>query len=148
MIDAVCIELISVSEIKVEEKGKSAAILNPERVEYSRVKVDGCVETDGPRADWVIERCNAAVIIELKGRNVEHAADQIYATAIKWRDQEGRCQRIAGLIVGRQTPGASTAMQVKKKKFSQRFGGPLHVVGRNSSYVLEHVLSFKGPFKS
>lgn len=147
MIDVACVEVVRVSEIKVDEKGKSATILNPEREPHNKVKVDGCVITDGPRADWVIEREDAAVIVELKGRNVEHGADQVFGTATQWKEVERRCQRIAGLIVGRQTPGASTAMQVKKKRFAARFKGPLHVVSANSAYKLESILSFKGPFR-
>lgn len=88
------------------------------------------------------------VVVELKGRNVEHGADQVMATAHRWKVVEDRCDRIAGLIVGRQVPGATTAIQLKRERFAKRFGGPLHVVNRNCDYKLEHLLSFKGPFKS
>src|SRR5437868_6813688 len=129
MIDLQCIEETSVSKVTVAEKGKSATILNSQHQVFRRVRVDGCVVTDGSclAADWVIERDRLAVVIELKGRSVEHAAKQIAETSSLWRAEQ-RFDRICGLIVARQYPRASASIQLKQQQYARRFGGPLHVV--------------------
>jgi hypothetical protein len=147
VIEEHCITSTAVANIKVEENGRSAILMNPQGDQYLRIKVDGCVEMEGIRADWVIERGREAVVIELKGRGVEHGADQILATAQRWRN-EGRFDRIGGLIVARQYPRASASIQLRQQRFARGFAGPLHVVTRNASYRMEWLLSFKGPFRS
>lgn len=147
MIKPHCIETLNDSKIKVEQKGKSAIINNADRRDFNRIEVDGCCTLNEIQADYVIERQRDVVVIELKGRNVEHAADQVMSTARKWCRDEDRCDRIAGLIVGRQTPGASTAMQRKKKIFQKEYGGPLHVVKSDGLFDIDCLLSFKGPLR-
>lgn len=147
-IDERCIEHTTVSKIKVEDQGKSAVILNHARVAHLRIQVDGCIITDGRRADWVVERGADAVVIELKGRNVEHGADQAVATAEMWIDAEQRVSRICGLIVAAQYPKSASAIQLRQQKFARKFAGPLHVVNRNAEFCFEHLLSFRGPFRA
>lgn len=149
MIDQRCVEEVTHSRITLgPEKGRKAVVRNLDKTQHLRIQVDNCVTCAGPRADWVLERGRDVVIVELKGRNVEHGADQILATAEKWKNQEQRADAIAGLIVGRQVPAASTTVQIKKNQFAKRYGGPLHVVNANCEYELAHLLSFKGPFKA
>jgi hypothetical protein len=83
----------------------------------------------------------------LKGRSVEHGADQVLATAELWTSKEHRCDRICGLIVARQYPKAATAIQVRLDRFAKRYAGPLHVVTKNDEFHLENLLSFKGPYR-
>lgn len=147
MIEARCVTVTSVSNIKVEENGRSAVVRNPENLEFEVVEVDGCVETDGRRADWVIERDRASVVVELKGRGVEHGADQITATAHRWVTTEQRCDRIAGLIVARQYPKSSASIQRKQEHFAKTFQAPLHVVTKNTAYEFEFLFSFRGPHR-
>lgn len=135
------------SKIKVEENGKSAVVLNPRRLSYLRIQVDGCLAISGPRADWVIERSRAAVVIELKGRGIEHGAAQVMATASLWKS-DGRVDRVCGLIVGASPPRARTGIQVRQDAFTKKFRSPLHVVRQNTEYVWEHLFSFKGPLRS
>jgi hypothetical protein len=142
-----CATRIRHSKIKVEERGKSAVILNPNRRTFLRVQVDGCLPLIGPRADWVIERSRAAVVVELKGRGIEHGAAQIMATARLWKD-EGRVDRVCGLIVGASPPRARTSIQVRQDVFNKKFRSPLHVVRQNTEYVWDHLFSFKGPFRA
>jgi hypothetical protein len=148
MIDLQCIEETSVGKITVAEKGKSATILNSQHEVFRRIRVDGCVVTDGSRlaADWVVERDRSVVVIELKGRCVEHAAKQIAETSTQWHAEQ-RFDRICGLIVARQYPRASASIQLKQQQYARKFAGPLHVVTKNGEFELEALLSFKGPHR-
>jgi hypothetical protein len=76
-----CVEIVNDSKIKVAEKGKSVIFLNPQRVEFKRIKVDNCLVKTGSRADWIISKTGGvSVIVELKGRDVGHAIEQLFAT--------------------------------------------------------------------
>jgi hypothetical protein len=148
MISAECVTETSVSKITVCENRKSATINNHERVVHRRVQVDGCVINDRETlcADWVIERDALSVVIELKGRDVEHAAKQVIATSELWKS-ERRYEKICGLIVARQYPRSSSSIQLKQQQYSRRFSGPLHIVTGNYAFDIENLLSFRGPHR-
>ncbi|MGO9484192.1 MAG: hypothetical protein ACLPX9_06375 [Rhodomicrobium sp.] len=139
-----CQETVAHSRIKIEELGKKAIFINDERKEYVRTKVDGCVLVNTTAADWVLSKSNVGdVIVELKGADVAHAAEQVHATAHYWKDNSLCIGKLAGLIVCTQYPrGANTKIQKAQQAFSRKFKGPLHVFTGNREYLFESVLSF------
>jgi hypothetical protein len=143
----VCIETLSDSKIKVSENGRCAVILNHARENINRVKIDGCIECDGKRADWAIEKGHSSVIIELKGKNVEEAVEQIFSSAKLWANIEKRSQKVSGLIVCSQYPRTSSRIMIRQERFAKEFSSPLHIVTKNYEYEFENLLSFKGPHK-
>jgi hypothetical protein len=148
MINPNCIEEKLDSKIKCRDGNRYVIIKNDENDPFLKIRVDNCVVTDGARADWVVEKAQSALIIELKGRDVEHAATQIFETAALWKIQEKRCVKVAGLIIARQYPRASTSLQRKQDKFAKEFKGPLHVINHNAEVVFSRAMSFKNPLKA
>lgn len=144
-----CQEITYVSKVKVEETGRKAIFLNADGVAIVKTRVDGCVIINQLAADWVISQNSIGdIVVELKGKDVEHAAKQIHATADFWSQNGLRIGKIAALIVCKQYPKASTMIQRAQQAFAKRFGGPLHVVTKAYEFRMEHVLSFKGPHKT
>jgi hypothetical protein len=135
------------SRIKVQERGRSAVFLNLSRAIVLLTRIDGCVVKNQTAADWVVTwTASRELIVELKGRNVEHACDQIWHTAqLVHRNCPG--SKLAGLIVCSQFPRFNTAIQKAKTSFARQFSGPLHVVSRNCEYDVDHVFSFRGPHR-
>jgi len=147
MIDAACLEVLNVSNIKVEEKGRKAVFKNPERKDHSKIRMDGCVVKNSTSADFVVAKTGVGVIIvELKGAHIEHAADQCDATARHLKSLNYPAKPLAGLIVGTGYPKASASIQKKQDAFYKNHKGPLHVVTKNAEYVFERVLAADGPF--
>lgn len=146
MAKACCCETINHSNIKVEDSGGQAVFTNGERDSFTKIRVDGCEITEGPRADWALERGNDCLIIELKGRDVERAANQIIETAVHWRTLNPTVN-LAGLIVARQYPKATSTMQIKKQRFTRDFGGPLHVLTHSPTLKFDNVFRFSGILK-
>jgi hypothetical protein len=141
-----CSQSTTDSNVKVEELGRKAVFKNPGNVSHNKIRIDGCVIKNGERADFAVEKLQVGtILIEFKGKDIEHAADQIIRTAVHWRNALKRKEAIAGLIVGTQYPRASTSLQKKQADFAKRFKSPLHCVTRNCVYEFEKVLSFKGP---
>ena len=146
MMDARCVETTDVSEIKVEELGKKAIFLNKERLPHRRIKMDGCVKKNETAADFVVVKPDVGtVIIELKGKHVEHAAEQVNATARFLRGIDHQPAKLAGLIVASTYPKANGTVQKQQQKFYREFKGPLHVVTKNYQFDFEKILSAAGP---
>lgn len=139
-IDKNCVIKVKHKNIVVGEGQRSVCIVNDEEKTYNVIKVDGCVIRNETSADFAISRENRVLVVELKGKGVERAVDQVTATARLLQGEEDYCQ-ISGLIVSKSCPGVTSTLQVKKLKFNKAFG-PLHVVtGRRNLY-------FDGLFKN
>ncbi|MGO7156464.1 hypothetical protein [Rhizobium leguminosarum] len=146
MIDAKCLTLVNVPLIKVEERGRKAVFRNPGNVSHEKIQMDGCVVKNDTAADWVICKPDVGtIIVELKGKHVEHGADQIQATADHLKKIGYSTGKLAGLIVSTGYPKASTGIQKKAQSFSKKHRGPLHVVTKNSQFEFDRVLSAEGP---
>lgn len=141
-----CCEAIDHSKVKVSDGGNHAIFLNEGKEYFIRVRVDGCEITEGVRADWALIKDDKCILIELKGRDVEHASEQIFHTASYWKEHEPSV-KLAGLIVARQFPRASSMLQIKMQKFVKKFGGPLHVVNHCPNLKFESVFRFSGIMK-
>lgn len=113
-----CTQTVRDSKPKVEEYGRKAIFLNPERVPIKKVRVDGClISSDAPRADYIVSKPGFIdVIVELKGKDVPHARDQIVATLPVWRANPPFSPRVAGLIVCSRSPLSTSDLQNMKAK--------------------------------
>jgi len=141
-----CITPTTDSKIKVEESGRSAVFINNERKQFFKIRIDGCEVKTGIRADYVVRKNGVGqVIIELKGTDIAHAAQQIMSTAQYLISQKEEHKKTAGLIVCRQVPsGANTQLQKDKNACARKYNMPLHVVAKNEEYLFEKVLAYGG----
>jgi hypothetical protein len=142
-----CQAQTNVPKVSVREGQRRATFLNPKRQVFIVSRVDGCIVTEGLRADWAVSKKEVGdtIIIELKGRDVDHAVKQIHATASLWVRNKYGNGKLAGLVVARQYPRASTGVQKAQQAFARTFKGPLHVVTQNREFDFEKVLQFEGP---
>ena len=121
-----CIETIRDSKVRVADLGtaRSAILLNFERVQIRRIRMDGCLAPTGSvTADWIISKPQAAdVVVELKGKNVGHAVDQIEATLTFWstHDEHANGQVIGAWIVCSEYPRASTKVARYRERLRAR----------------------------
>jgi len=121
-----CIETIRDSKVRVTDAGtaKSAILLNPERIRVRRIRVDNCLAPErSAAADWVVSKPKVVdVIIELKGKNVDHAVDQIQSTLTFWSEhyehEDG--QVIGAWIVCSEYPRASTKVARYRERLRSR----------------------------
>ena len=146
-----CCEITSVSKIKVEEHGRKAIFSNDKGLRCRKIKVDGCVINDSKQksADWIVSRDDVGdIIVELKGKDVDHAVKQVIATAKYWKENGYQTGKMAALVVSSQFPKVTTAVRKAQQDFAKHFNGPLHVVTQNYAGCMKAVSSFKGPHTS
>jgi hypothetical protein len=81
MLDRNCTEVTKVTRVKVGEKGRHAVFLNPEKREYLKIRIDGCIIVNQTACDYLVARDDVVgVLIELKGTDLPRALKQIEET--------------------------------------------------------------------
>jgi hypothetical protein len=126
-------------KIKVEQRGRKAVFLNPEKKSFTKTVVDGCLIKEELAADFLVSDATVGdLIVELKGRDVKHAVRQVAATAIHIRESGLRKgPRLAALIVCSQYPKFDTPVRRARETFKQEHGAPLRVASGNREYPFQ-----------
>ena len=133
-----CSEKISHKNILIEEKKSSKIIFtNENSTEVTKVQVDGCLDIQGIKCDWllIINEPYIEIYIELKGSDVEHAFDQIENT-IKIVSKNYKTVLKYCYIITTRCPITSTQIQVRAKSFKKNYNAVLKVkkTGSNESF--------------
>lgn len=135
-----CVERVSHSNITVHERGRRANFPNPARESYLRVRVDDCLVTAGPRADWIITKEGVgSVVLELKGRDVQHACEQVFVSLVHADCQPWLEERRALLIVCAKYPAYDTGVQRAQER-ARQLGVRLKVVCNQAELDLESLV--------
>jgi len=124
-----------------------AVFLNPEQAPIRKIRADGCLVTEGAAADWIVSKTDLVdVIVELKGRDVDHAIQQIVSTLRFWSKHDGCKQKdhLAALIICTQYPRDSTKIERARRQIAHEHRAPLHVKSRNLEHRFEDLASFGG----
>ena len=133
-----CSEKISHKNILIEEKKSSKIIFtNENSTEVTKVQVDGCLDIQGIKCDWllIINEPYIEIYIELKGSDVEHAFAQIENT-MKIVSKNYKTVLKYCYIITTRCPITSTQIQVKAKSFKKNYNAVLKVkkTGSNESF--------------
>lgn len=124
-----CVKEVRTIKIVVEENQSKLIILNPGKEKYLLANVDGCMVKHKTAADNVLSKEKYGdLVIELKGTDVDHAVDQIMATADYWRVNSLCNGKMAAVIVCKKFPRVDTKVQRAKSKFSSKYKGALHIL--------------------
>ena len=125
MIDK-CNELTNNSEVVVRENKREFRIKNKSRkYNINKVKVDGCFIKDRRRCDYLFEILQGTKIekvfyVELKGKDLSHAIEQLEATIEYCRDIHCKYSKEAYIVTSKVPDGPES--QNLKKKFKDRNG--------------------------
>ncbi|MFK5639497.1 hypothetical protein ACI50E_16795 [Brucella sp. ZJ1_1] len=117
--------------IKISGNNKRKAYFsNPTPLDHVVGSIDGCIIKEGQRADNFIANENKIVLIEFKGKDIEHACDQLFASAehAEMRDYIGN-KSLAFLIIASHYPrAANTKVQLAQSKAKKKYKAKLKVV--------------------
>ena len=125
MINGDCSKLVNHKNIVVSEKRSKFKILNDSLKSINKVKVDGCLITNGKRCDYLFEICSDNVekvfYVELKGKDIKKALEQIKAT-INYCDiyHEHRDKQKYAFIVTTRTPQIDSTIQRLKRNLRNK----------------------------
>jgi hypothetical protein len=135
-----CTQVVHDSRPKVEENGRKAVFLNLQNDEVRIIRVDNCLITGSSRrADYIMSRPGLVdVIVELKGKDIFHARDQILATLPVWLSNPPFSSKIVGLIICSKSPASSSELQVMISK--ARKAGLTLIVEKNGKREYDFVV--------
>ena len=133
-------EIITTNQLISLKENRSKIIFeNPNRLEVCIVKVDGCATESGPRCDYAltVDAMKEEFYIELKGRDVEHALDQIEAT-IKAISSDLRKQpKLCFIISTRCPPRSVTKISNRQQVLKKKYNAKLIVKNTPHTYTIE-----------
>ncbi len=119
-----CTEELNDSKITVKRDGRRATFDNSERAILKRVDLDCWISSAAaPKADFIVSKPGVAdVIVELKGKDIAHAVEQIVATLSKWKAAPPFSKTIGGLIVFTRCPMRAAETGDMKKRLLRQYG--------------------------
>lgn len=116
---------INRNKVEVFKENRSKLIIkNKDRVEATRIKVDGCEITNGVRCDFLYLIKELEIYIELKGQNIEHALRQI-ETTINKLSENPKFQKKKSFIICTRSPLNSASIQNIRFRFKKNFNSDL-----------------------
>lgn len=126
-----CVKSVTHKKVKIEEKGRSATFVNETKKLFLVVEVDGCLVTGNhmPRCDYLVSLPDiASVFVELKGRNVEHATEQLFASIGNSDVKKFATGKLAFLVMCKRYPRFDTFVRRAKNAAMRDFRAKLHVI--------------------
>jgi len=119
-----CTEELNHSKISVKRDGRRAVFHNAERATIKCIDLDCWIlSAEAAKADYIVSKPSVAdVIVELKGKDIQHAADQIVVTLGKWRTAPPFSRKIGGLIVFTHCPMSAAEIGDMKKRLLRQHG--------------------------
>lgn len=122
-----CSEVVKHKNIAVQENQRKFTIVNEQGLEITKIQVDGCLEIEGVKCDWMftIENPPIEIYVELKGRNVKHAFKQLENT-IKVVSRSNIAKRFC-YVVASKCPLSSPDVQNEQKAFKRNHNATLRV---------------------
>lgn len=128
----------NVSNVKIKEGGRSVVFSNPSRKTFEITKVDGGLVKNQKAADYVVTIADVGdLIVELKGKEVGVACEQIIATYSIMRQCESRRGPMAGLVVCTRFPRSDTKAQRLQAAFLRDHGARLKVLENQAKCCFE-----------
>ena len=135
-----CVKEVRQTNITVKEHGRRINFINQTGDRFHLARVDGCLVRDGARADYIVTKIGVgSVIIELKGKDIRHAFDQILATLNHKNCVNWIKRRHAMLIACSRVPRFDSTI-AKAKVEAKKRGSQLKVVCGGGDFHVEDIL--------
>jgi len=117
-----CTDELDVSKITVKRDGRRATFDNSDRATIKCVDLDRWIPSNTTiKADYIVSKPGVAdVIIELKGKDIDHAVEQIVVTLGKWNAAPPFSKKIGGLIVFTRCPMSAAKTGDIRKRLLKR----------------------------
>ena len=117
-----CTEESTGSTITVRARGRFAAFRNSDRAKIKKIDVDCWMPSNVTvKTDYIVCKPGMVdVFVELKGKDIDHAVEQILATAAKWKVLPVCATRLGAVVVFTRSPKRSAALDNMKLKMFQK----------------------------
>ncbi len=117
--------------ISVSENSREFKLENPAKQPIHQVQVDGClIEKHKEKCDWLFEILPSkksespkqVFYIELKGKNIKHAFEQLAATIQFCKQRHQNCvSKKSYIVTSRVSPRAKQTITLWRKKLADNY---------------------------
>ena len=110
---AKCSTATTDSRIVLRENRSKFELINSEKLQVEKIKVDGCLISDArPRCDWVLvsNEKNKALYVELKGCEIDRAIEQLKSTLTYTRERYSNYNKKC-FVVSTRVPKHGSSMR-------------------------------------
>lgn len=105
----------------LEENKCKCVFRNPQNEVLIKIIVDGCQITEGIRCDYlVLDHQKNEYYIELKGKDIPHAIEQLEASIKQLSNSSVKVQKTA-IIISSRHPSNDTSIQRAKALFKKKY---------------------------
>jgi hypothetical protein len=124
--------------IRLKENRSEIIFKNPERLEVCIVTVDNCAIQEGIRCDYAltVDNLKEEFYIELKGRDIEHALDQLEATIQIISSDPQKYPKTCFVISTRCPPRANTKIANRQQIMKKKYNAALIVKNISHTYTI------------
>ena len=119
-----CVERSTNKKIVCEEHKRKIVFINNNKRVVEKIQVDGCQITDGIRCDCLVNFGKIQNFIELKGKNIKHAIEQL-KRSIKILGQKDN--QIMCYIISSRSPVSSAEILNLKLSLKREFKADLKI---------------------
>ncbi len=110
--------------ISVSENRRTFVIKNGDAKLVNKVEVDGClIDGDRKKCDYLFEidkPMTLIIYVELKGKDIEHAYDQLAATIGYCKNRHNKLQKQCYIVASR-VPKSGPKIQILKQKMAREY---------------------------
>ena len=129
---------ISSDSIIVFQDGESKSKMcfsNPSNRKITKIRIDNCVITEGKRCDYLlIDHNKVEYFIELKGKQVEYACEQLAETIV--RISKDKCKIKFSFVISSACPLTTTQVQILKVQFKKKYNCILKIKNNFCDHIL------------
>ena len=96
--------------------------------------------------NWFLDAMTNHFFVELKGTDVSHACDQLFATARNASVMPLTKERIGFLIIASKYPRFDTFVRKAKDRAAKEYKAGFHVVNNEGEFDIVRVAAIDGPY--
>jgi len=142
-----CTKIVTHSIVKVEQNKRKASFKNPNNVPYAVTEVDECLVKGGIRSDYLVSEVGStSILVELKGKDVKHACEQLFASVRDPAITPLLEKKIGFLVICSKYPKIDSFVMKAKQKCATEFKAGFHVVCDQREFEIRKVADIKGPY--
>ena len=142
-----CLETTKAPIVSIKENKRRAQFRNKSKDEFVIGVVDGCLIKEGPRTDYLVSKVGvASVLVELKGSDVGHACEQIFATVSHPSVSPMLEDKLGFLVICRKYPRFDSFVAKAKQRAMKQYKCGFHIVCNWGEFEIERVAAIDGPF--
>jgi hypothetical protein len=126
-------------KIVCEENNRKMIFHNPSAATVEKLRIDGCRIKDSSqrRCDYLVIANNKFHFVELKGKNIKHAIEQIEAMLkLPEIKNAGACEMWGFVICTAVSPSFRTKSQNEKSRFRKIYNARLEIRSRCHEHEL------------